>query len=51
MVGINNNPFLGEGKGYTAFTEAQKAAARIAINNWDEIIAPEYPGSSDGARE
>jgi serralysin len=42
MVGINNNPFLGEGKGYTAFTEAQKAAARIAINNWDEIIAPEY---------
>ena len=42
MVGINNNPFLGEGRGYTAFTEAQKAAARIAINNWDEIIAPEY---------
>jgi hypothetical protein len=56
MVGINNNPHLGEGAGYTAFTEAQKAAARIAINNWDEIIAPEYqevelgPGASGWAQ-
>jgi hypothetical protein len=48
MVGINNNPFLGEGRGYTAFTEAQKAAARIAINNWDEIIAPEFQEVQNG---
>jgi hypothetical protein len=31
-----------EGKGYTPFTEAQKAAARIAIHNWDDLIAPDF---------
>jgi Ca2+-binding RTX toxin-like protein len=41
-VGVNNNPFSGEGKGYTPFTEAQEAAARIAVNNWDELITPHF---------
>ena len=41
-VGLNNNPFFGEGKGYTPFTAAQMAAARISIGLWDEVIAPEY---------
>jgi len=55
-VGLNNNPGLGEGKGYAPFTEAQKAAARVAIHNWDDIIAPEYqevqpgPGVSSWAK-
>ena len=56
-TGLVNNPhFFGEGIGYTSFTEAQKAAARIAIRNWDEIIAPEYqevsmgPGNSGWAQ-
>lgn len=42
VTGINNNPQIGEGKGYTPFSEAQKAAARIAVNNWDELIRPEF---------
>ena len=56
IVGLNNNPGLGEGKGYTPFTAAQKAAARIAMANWDDIIAPEYqevqpgPGVSSWAK-
>ena len=37
-VGQNNNPHLGEGKGYTPFNAAQRAATQIAINNWDELI-------------
>lgn len=41
-VGLNNNPSFGEGFGYTAFTEAQKDAARIAIQNWDDLIAPDF---------
>ncbi|HEV2569176.1 M10 family metallopeptidase [Sphingomonas sp.] len=55
-VGVNNNPHSGEGKGYTPFTEAQKAAARIAVANWDELIAPEFQevtmskGASDWAK-
>lgn len=55
-VGLNNNPSFGEGKGYTAFTEAQKAAARIAVNNWDELISASFvetdpaPGASDWAK-
>jgi hypothetical protein len=51
-VGLNNNPNFGEGKGYSPFTEAQKAAAKIAIANWDELIAPDFvevkgPGASE----
>lgn len=52
-VGLNNNPQLGEGKGYTPFSDAQKAAARIAIANWDDLIAPHFvevgprPGASE----
>jgi Ca2+-binding RTX toxin-like protein len=55
-VGLNNNKFFGEGKGYTPFTEAQKAAARIAIKNWDDVIAPDFkevasrPGVSNWAQ-
>jgi serralysin len=51
-VGLNNNPSFGEGKGYTPFTEAQKDAARIAVENWDDLISLEFrevtpgPGAS-----
>lgn len=38
-LGLNNNPQLGEGKGYTPFSAAQMAAARIAMTNWDELIS------------
>lgn len=42
-AGINNNPqFFGEGYGYAPFTSAQKAAARVAIHNWDDLIAPSF---------
>jgi hypothetical protein len=41
-VGLNNNPSFGEGKGYTPFTEAQKVAARAAIQNWDDLIAAHF---------
>jgi len=41
-VGVNNNPQLGEGQGYAPFTAAQKAAARVAIHNWDDLIAPSF---------
>ena len=56
-TGINNNPHLGEGIGYTPFSAAQMAAARIAINNWDSLIAPTFqeqawgPGSSTWAQK
>ena len=52
-VGLNNSPKLGEGTGYSPFTEAQKTAARVAIQNWDELIAakfvevPNQPGASE----
>ena len=51
-LGLNNRPHFGEGWGYTPFTEAQKAAARIAVNNWDDLVAAEFvevtpgPGAS-----
>jgi serralysin len=51
-TGLNNHPGFGEGRGYTPFTEAQKAAARIAVNNWDDLIAATFvevapkPGAS-----
>lgn len=38
-LGLNNNPQLGEGKGYTPFSAAQMAAGRLAMSNWDELIA------------
>ena len=56
-LGLNNNPGFGEGGGYTPFTEAQKAAARIAIANWDDLIAARFvevtqgPGASDFGRQ
>lgn len=55
-AGLNNSPYFGEGFGYTPFTEAQKAAARIAIKNWDELISatfvesPKLPGASGWAQ-
>ena len=51
-TGLNNHPGFGEGRGYTPFTEAQKAAARIAISNWDDLISATFvevapqPGAS-----
>ena len=51
-VGLVNSPKYGEGAGYTAFTEAQKEAARIAIENWDDLIAPDFVEvSGSGASE
>ncbi len=38
-LGLNNHPGFGEGAGYAPFTEAQKTAARLAVRNWDELIA------------
>jgi serralysin len=55
-TGVNNNPAYGEGYGYTPFTEAQKAAARIAITNWNDLIAATFveaapqPGNSAWAQ-
>jgi serralysin len=54
-VGLVNNPLYGEGRGYTAFTPQQQAAARIAIQNWDDLIAPDFvevtgAGSSEYAK-
>jgi hypothetical protein len=37
--GINNKL---EGKGYTPFNDAQKAAARVAVHNWDDLIDPDF---------
>ena len=39
-----NNPKEGftEGFGYTSFSEEQRDAARIAINNWDELVAVSF---------
>jgi serralysin len=54
-TGLTNNPSFGEGKGYTPFSAAQKAAARIAVQNWDDLIAPKFlevpngPGASTWA--
>jgi hypothetical protein len=55
-VGLNNNPSFGEGQGYTPFDDAQRAAARIAVNNWDELINATFvevepgPGASSWAQ-
>ena len=51
-TGIINSPQFGQGQGQTPFTEAQKDAARVAIENWDDLIAAEFveipagPGAS-----
>jgi serralysin len=56
VTGINNNPALGEGGGYSPFSAAQMAAARISIANWDELIAARFveitpgPGASTWAQ-
>lgn len=47
-VGLVNNPSFGEGKGYTPFTPEQIAAARLAIHNWDDIIAPDFKEVPNG---
>jgi serralysin len=55
-TGLTNNPSFGEGFGYSPFSAAQIAAARIAIGNWDDLIAPHFveqsplPGSSAWAQ-
>ncbi|HEX8621204.1 MAG TPA: M10 family metallopeptidase C-terminal domain-containing protein [Allosphingosinicella sp.] len=43
-TGIYNNPNQGftEQFGYSPFSAAQRVAGRIAINNWDELIAPSF---------
>ncbi|MXO60866.1 hypothetical protein GRI89_15090 [Altererythrobacter salegens] len=51
-LGQNNNPHLGEGAGYTPFSEAQKDTARDSVGQWDDLIAPTFvevepgPGAS-----
>jgi hypothetical protein len=44
VPGIYNNKKYGftEQNGYSPFSEAQKAAGRIAIHNWDDLIAPSF---------
>jgi serralysin len=55
-TGLNNNPQLGEGRGYSPFSPAQIAAARIAIANWDDLISARFvevtsgPGNSTWAQ-
>lgn len=51
-TGLYNNPDFGEGGGYSPFTNAQKAAARVSIQNWDDLVAPTFvetarPGASE----
>ena len=56
-LGLNNNPGFGEGGGYSPFTPEQMAAARIAITNWDDLIAARFveiqpgPGASSYGRQ
>jgi Ca2+-binding RTX toxin-like protein len=51
-VGVSNSPWFYQGQGYTPFTDAQKAAARVAITNWDDLISAKFveipagPGAS-----
>lgn len=46
-VGLNNNPHYGEGKGYTPFSEAQKAAAISAIGLWDDLVPLTFQNVGD----
>jgi len=43
-TGIYNNPHEGftEQFGYSPLTEAQRAAVRVGIQTWDELIAPSF---------
>lgn len=56
VTGINNNPGFGEGGGYSPFSAAQMAAARISVSNWDDLIATRIvevtpgPGASSWGR-
>jgi hypothetical protein len=51
-VGVSNSPDFYQGQGYSPFTAAQQDAARIAIANWDDLIAAKFvevpagPGAS-----
>lgn len=51
-VGLSNSPQFYQGQGYAPFTEAQIAAARIAVGNWDDLVAAQFveieaaPGAS-----
>lgn len=44
LSGMYNRPQEGfpEGAGYSPFTEAQRAAARISMHNWDDLITPTF---------
>lgn len=46
-VGLNNNPSFGEGKGYTPFSDAQKAAAVDAISFWDDLVPMSFVNVGD----
>ena len=41
-VGIINNPSFGQGKGYSPFSETQRAEARESIELWDDLVAAEF---------
>ena len=41
-VGIINNPSFGQGKGYSPFSEAQRAEARESVELWDDLVAVEF---------
>ena len=47
-LGLNNSPKFSEGKGYSPFTADQIAAAKIAIQNWDDLIKPDFYEVTDG---
>jgi serralysin len=54
-AGLVNSPKFGEGLGYTPFNAEQQAAARVAIQSWDDLIAPDFvevtgAGSSEYAK-
>lgn len=52
-LGVNNNPSLGEGFGYSAFSEAEKAVAREGFILWDDLIPlsfQEVTPSTSGAK-
>ena len=42
VFGANNSKHAGEAKGYFPFTDAQKAAAFQSIQDWDDLIAPDF---------
>lgn len=46
-VGVNNNPHLGEGQGYSPFSPEQEAAAVQAISLWDDLIPQTFVNIGD----